>query len=43
MKNYSEGYTTEQLDLSGKNLSKGIYFLKINGDEKVAKTIKIVK
>jgi uncharacterized delta-60 repeat protein len=42
-KNYSEGSTTEQLDLSGKNLSKGIYFLKINGDGKVAKTIKIVK
>lgn len=42
-KNYSEGSSTEELDLSGKNLSKGIYFLKINGDGKVAKTIKIVK
>lgn len=42
-KNYSEGSNTEQLDLSNKNLSKGIYFLKINGNGKAAKTIKIVK
>ncbi|MBF4517862.1 T9SS type A sorting domain-containing protein [Flavobacterium sp. ANB] len=42
-KNYNEGSNIEQLDLSNINLSKGIYFLKINGNGKAAKTIKIIK
>lgn len=42
-KNYMQGTSIENLDLSRFNLSKGLYFLKVAIDSKLNRTIKIIK